>query len=61
LKNYIVNRFAEASTWRGIVMLFTALGVTLNSAQTAAIVSAGMALAGLIAVFVPDQPNAPKE
>lgn len=59
MKDYILNRLAEASTWRGFVMLVTALGVTLDSAQAAAIVSAGMALAGVIAVFVPDKNKQP--
>lgn len=41
----------EASTWRGLIWLATAAGVHLEPDQADAIVAAGMALAGLIAVF----------
>lgn len=50
-----LDRFKEASTWRGLVAVITALGVTLNPEQIAAIVSAGMGLAGLIGVFTADK------
>ena len=52
---YLLARLAESSTWRGIVMLVTALGVKLDPSQMSAIVTAGMAIAGAIAVFVPDK------
>lgn len=52
--SYLIDRAREASTWRGLVMLATAFGVTLDAAKTEAIIAAGMALAGLIAVLVPD-------
>ena len=51
---YLLNRLTEASTWRGFVLLLTALGVTLDPAKTTAIVAAGTAVAGAISVFVPD-------
>lgn len=50
-----LERFKEASTWRGLVAVVTALGVTLNPEQVATIVSAGMGLAGLIGVFTTDK------
>lgn len=41
----------EASTWRGLVLIATGLGLQIDPDQQEAIVSAGLALAGLIAVF----------
>lgn len=45
----------EASTWRGGIYLLTAMGIVLTPAQTEAIIAAGLALAGLLAVFLPDE------
>lgn len=42
---------SEASTWRGLVLIATALGVRLEPEQIDAIVAAGLALSGLIGVF----------
>lgn len=47
-------RWKEASTWRGLIAVFTALGVSLSPEQITAIVSAGMGLAGLIGIFTSD-------
>lgn len=51
---YVLDQLLQASTWRGIVYLVTALGVTLSPAQSAAIIAFGLALAGAISVFLPD-------
>jgi len=51
---YILDRLKEASTWRGLTMLATSLGVGLHPDQIAAIVAAGTALVGLIGVFFRD-------
>jgi hypothetical protein len=51
---YIVSRLGEASTWRGLIMLCTAIGIQVSPDQAAAIVSLGMAIAGAIGVFTPD-------
>lgn len=51
---YILDRLKEPSTWRGLAMLATALGVTIDPSQMAAIVAAGTAVAGLIGVLLPD-------
>jgi hypothetical protein len=62
MSNYLLARLAESSTWRGLVMLITALGVKVEPAQMNAIIAAGMAAAGLIAVFMPDRKSpAPAE
>jgi hypothetical protein len=53
--DFFLARLREASTWRGIVMMFTAAGVVLSAAQTEAVIAAGMALVGAIGVFLPDR------
>jgi len=53
MKAYVLARLKEASTWRGFVYMLTALGVTLTPAAAEAIIAAGMAIAGVIGVFLP--------
>jgi hypothetical protein len=53
MKVYLLARLKEASTWRGLVYLLTALGVTVSPALAEAIIAAGMALAGVIGVVLP--------
>lgn len=52
---FIVSRLKERSSWLGIISLLTALGVSLSPDETQAIVSAGVGLAGAVAVFSKDQ------
>ena len=49
--NYILDRLTENSTWRGIILLATAIGLKLDPDQQAAILTAGLALVGAINVF----------
>ena len=49
--SYVLDRLTENSTWRGLVMLATALGVQLDPSQANAIIAGGLALVGLINVF----------
>jgi hypothetical protein len=51
---WLLNRLREASTWRGLVWLLTVSGVALRPDQVEAIVLAGMAIAGLMGVFLKD-------
>jgi hypothetical protein len=51
----------EASTWRGLVWLLTVSGVALRPDQVEAIVLAGMAIAGLLGVFLQDKARDPNE
>jgi len=53
MKEYVLARLKEASTWRGVVYMLTALGVTISPAAAEAIIAAGMAIAGAIGVFLP--------
>lgn len=47
----------EAATWRGFVMILTAVGIQLDPDQQAAIISAGLAVAGILAVFFKRNPD----
>ena len=53
-KTYVVNRAKEASTWRGVIMLLTALGLNLSPEMADAIISVGIAVAGAVGVLFPD-------
>lgn len=47
----------ESSTWRGIIMLLTAVGLQIDPAQQTAIIQAGLAFAGILAVFFKRKPS----
>ena len=55
MKQYILERLKEPSTWRGIILILTAAGVPIAPEMQTAIISAGLALAGLIGVATPDK------
>jgi hypothetical protein len=55
MKEFILNRGKEASTWRGIVALLTAAGVALSPEQGEAVVALGLAVIGAIGVFTADK------
>jgi len=55
MKDYILDRAKEPSTWRGFILLLTAAGVPIAPEMANAIVSVGLALAGLIGVVTPDK------
>ena len=55
MKQYILDRAKEPSTWRGVIMLLTAIGVPIAPAMADAIVAVGLAIAGLIGVVSPDK------
>lgn len=44
----------QRSTWAGLIWILTASGVSLDQEQAEAIVTAGMALTGLLGVFWKD-------
>lgn len=54
LLDWILDRAKERSTWLGVISLVTAAGVALSPEQTAAIATAGVAVAGLVAAFTKD-------
>ena len=51
LLNVILERLSENSTWRGLVLVATALGVQLEPELQNHIVAGGLALVGLINVI----------
>ncbi len=51
MKTFILGRLREASTWRGLVLVATALGVKVSPELSDAIVAAGLGLAGIIGVL----------
>jgi hypothetical protein len=55
--SWLLRRLREPSTWRGLVWLATVAGLSLRPDQAEAIVAAGMALAGLLGVFLADEPK----
>ena len=55
MKAYVIERMKEPSTWRGLIMLLTAIGVPVAPAMADAIISVGLAVAGLIGVATPDK------
>jgi len=52
---WLLNRLREPSTWRGLVWLLTACGITLRPEVWEQVTAVGMAVAGLIGVVFPDQ------
>lgn len=54
---YISERLNEPSTWRGIISLLTGLGVKLRPDMAEAIISAGLALMGVINIGRKEKSN----
>ena len=54
MKAYILDRMREPSSWRGLTLLLTAIGVPLAPAVADAVIAGGLAVAGLIGAVVPD-------
>lgn len=55
MKEYLLERLKEPSTWRGIILLLTAAGVPIAPAMAESIITVGLAIAGLIGVVTPDK------
>ncbi len=49
--NVIIERLTENSTWRGIILLATALGLRLEPELQNQIIASGLTLVGLINVI----------
>jgi hypothetical protein len=52
--NNAINRLKEPSTWAGLAVLASLFGVNVAQDQFAAVSQAGAAIAGLLAVFIPE-------
>jgi len=55
MKEYLISRGKEASTWRGLVALLTAVGVGISPEQGEAIIALGLAVIGAIGVLTADK------
>lgn len=55
MKAYVLERLKEPSTWRGLTLLLTALGIPLAPGVSDAIIAAGLGIAGLIGAVMPDK------
>ena len=52
---YIIERLKEASTWRGLIAVLTALGLVISPDLQAAIIATGLALIGLVGALTKDK------
>ena len=50
--NWVIGRLREPSTYRGLVWLLTALGITIEPELWEKITAVGMAVAGLLGVIL---------
>jgi hypothetical protein len=55
MRQYILDRVREPSTWRGAILFLTAIGVPIAPQLADAIVTAGLGIAGLVGVLTPDR------
>jgi hypothetical protein len=52
---YLIERMKEPSTWRGLILIATGLGAGWSQESQGIIVSAGVALAGVLGALLPDR------
>lgn len=55
MRDYLLARLQEPSTWRGLVLIATACGAILSPEQQEAIIAGGLLLAGLIGAATPEK------
>lgn len=60
-KRFLLARLSEGSTYRGAMLILTAMGVALRPEVAAAITAFGMAAAGLLGIVLPDSAPVPPE
>ena len=51
LLNVLLGKLSENSTWRGLILVATAVGVKLDPEQANAIIAAGLAIVGVVNVI----------
>lgn len=54
LTHFLRARLFERSTWRGVALLLTALGISLDPAHLEALLALGSATIGALEVLQPD-------
>lgn len=52
---YIIERAKEPTTWRGLVLILTAIGVQVSPEKQELIVTIGLGFAGLIGAAIPEK------
>lgn len=52
---WALARLKEPSSWAGVAALLGSLGLALNATQSAALVQLGIAMAGFVAVMLPEK------
>ena len=55
--DFILERGKEASTWRGLMALVTAVGIAVSPELGEAIVALGLAVIGVLGVLTKDKTN----
>lgn len=55
MKNYILARAKEPSSWRGLFLILTAIGVPIAPELADAIITIGLAITGAIGVATADK------
>jgi hypothetical protein len=55
MKDYLIARAKEPSSWRGLFLILTAIGVPVAPEMADAIITIGLGLAGAIGVAAPDK------
>ena len=55
MKQFLLNRLGETSTWRGLILCATAFDMQISPEQAYAIASLGMAMVGGVGIIAPDK------
>jgi len=55
----ILDYLKQESTWRGIILIATVAGLSINPEQQTAIIQAGLGLIGVMLAFRNDTPTKP--
>lgn len=51
IEGWVLDRLEEPSTWRGIVAVMTAAGITMDPDEVGKIVACGLSVIGVINIF----------
>lgn len=54
VKRYIMARMQESSTWRGMVLFLSAIGINLEPDQSESIIMIAVGTAGIIGIITGD-------
>jgi hypothetical protein len=55
MKDYLLQRAKEPSTWRGVILVLASCGVYIDPALADAIIAAGVGLAGIVGIVTADK------